>query len=284
MGQFDRIWIWYLSTISVLSLFYASEAVGGHPYWFAALHLFLLGLLMLLKAVARCDRDARWLRAGFALLGLATVFSSIGFVLPAIHPEPYEYVWVDVDRFLLGFDPSVALQSILSPWVTELLQWAYVSFYLMPISVIVSLIHRPGGAYEKVLSTVVFCFLLSFLGYFLWPTLPPREFLFHADPLQGVFLFEGMHSAVDQLEFNRWDCFPSGHVMIGLLSLVLAWQHVRPLFWGLMPVVMVMIVSTMALRYHYVIDVISGAVAMVIGLSISNYLMRDLPAAAAGHD
>ena len=283
MGQLDRIWIWYLLTVSAVSLFYADEAVGGQPYWFAAIHLFLLALLAVLRVVARTERDVRWSRGGFALVGLPIAFSSIGFVLPAIHPEPYEYVWVEVDRILFGFDPSVALQSILRPWVTEIFQWAYFSFYLMPIAVIVSVAGRPGRAYEKVLSAVVFCFLLSYLGYFLWPTLPPRGVLYHGDALQGTFLFESLRSAIDQFEFNHWDCFPSGHVMIGLVSLALAWQHARALFWGLMPVVMVMIVSTIALRYHYAIDVVSGAVAMVIGLCLSSYLTRDVQAADIEH-
>ena len=50
-----------------------------------------------------------------------------------MHPEPYEWQWIGLDRTLFGLDPTIALAGTIAPWFAEILQWVYASFYLMPI-------------------------------------------------------------------------------------------------------------------------------------------------------
>lgn len=59
--------------------------------------------------------------------------------------------------------------------------------------------------------------------------------------------------------------------MLSLVSLALAWR-VRALFFGLLPVVSLLVFSTVALRYHYVVDVLAGAAAVAPGLWLSRLL------------
>ncbi len=215
------------------------------------------------------------LRTAATFVGLPTVFSSLCYVLPMLHPEPYEWTWIAVDRAMFGVDPTVVLQALLSPWFVEILQWCYGVFYFVPIAVLTAILFRRDGAtFDRALCAVVFGFLASYLGYVLFPTLPPYRFLTHDVPLQGVFAAEWIHGVLDRAEVNRFDCFPSGHTMMSLVALHLGYRHVPRLAVVLTPIVLLLILATLALRYHYAIDVLVGAVLAPISLSCSDWLCR----------
>jgi membrane-associated phospholipid phosphatase len=278
----DAIWIWYAATVAAVALLLCDEAPGGSPLAFAAIHggVAIAALGVRAATARRSPWAARTARGAFAVIALPIVFSSVGLILPAVHPEPFEWTWLELDRALLGGDPTVAVQGLLTPWTTEILQWVYASFYLIPIAVVgTALVRRDAEGFDRALPTVVFCFLLSYLGYLLWPTLPPYRFLEH-QPLEGVWLAERIHALLDMAEFNRWDCFPSGHTMLTVISLLLAWRRARALFWVLLPIVMLLVSSTVALRYHYVSDVVAGLLGVPLGLTLSARLLG--PTVAAG--
>jgi membrane-associated phospholipid phosphatase len=60
------------------------------------------------------------------------------------------------------------------------------------------------------------------------------------------------------------DAFPSGHADIALLSIVLAFQFRVKIRWVIGVIGVSLIIATVYLRYHYVIDLIGGGVLAVI--------------------
>ncbi len=84
-----------------------------------------------------------------------------------------------------------------------------------------------------------------------------------------------MNAIVDilnALEGNKRDCFPSGHTQTVLISLWFAFKYRRPLFWIYLPVIIALIISTVYLRYHYVIDLVAGVAAAGITILLGNIL------------
>jgi len=57
---------------------------------------------------------------------------------------------------------------------------------------------------------------------------------------------------------------PSGHTQIVLIALYLAYRYEKPLFYIFLPIICGLILSTVYLRYHYVVDLFAGA-AMAAG-------------------
>ena len=60
---------------------------------------------------------------------------------------------------------------------------------------------------------------------------------------------------------------PSGHTQIVLMVLFLAHRYEKFLFYIFFPIICGLILSTVYLRYHYVIDLFAG-VALAIGCMI----------------
>jgi membrane-associated phospholipid phosphatase len=74
-----------------------------------------------------------------------------------------------------------------------------------------------------------------------------------------LWLTPTLRTWIDAGEANPWDCFPSGHTMLTITSLIILWRWNRRWFrWLLLPSLL-LIVSTVVLRYHWSIDVLVGA-------------------------
>jgi len=67
---------------------------------------------------------------------------------------------------------------------------------------------------------------------------------------------------------------PSGHTQIVLMVLFLARRHEKTIFYLFLPVVCCLILSTVYLRYHYVIDLIAGAALAIGCILIAPWLYR----------
>jgi membrane-associated phospholipid phosphatase len=264
LSTLERVWIAYLLTVMAVAVAAASPHDPSYApgrFLLAQTPLLAAALALHLRGPKMADSTRRLCHYALVGIGLPVVFSSLGWILPAIHPEPFEWTWIEWDRGLFGGDPSQLAEALLSPVFTELLQWVYASFYFIPITAVVGAGMSSGRkALDRALTIVVFSFLVSYLGYLLWPTLPPYRFLHYDQPLGGLWLTASLHGIIDDLEFNHWDCFPSGHTMLSLVSLIVCWRYSRRLLPILIPVVALMILSTVALRYHYVMDVLAGTV------------------------
>jgi len=67
-------------------------------------------------------------------------------------------------------------------------------------------------------------------------------------------------AAGDALRLAPRDAFPSGHVLVTLLSIGWAWGCRLRVRWPVTAVGALLVAATVYLRYHYVVDVLAGAV------------------------
>lgn len=280
------IWLWFVATATCCAL------VGGVGTGDATLRLIPFLTVMFLVGAGAAGLWAFTARGGperrrlvwslFTLAGLPVAFSSLVFVLPAIHPEPYEQRWLALDRALFGFDPLPHMQVRGFGALVGFLHVVYVFFYFFPIVVMsVLALRRRWAAFDRGVVAVAFGFLLSYLGYVLWPTLGPNRLglweVREAEPPLGAWL----RALIWRIEANPWDCFPSGHTMLTLIAWWIAWREQRWLAWLLAPIALAIVYATMGLCYHYVVDVLAGVVGAVLATMLAGGLQR-LSAAPSG--
>jgi membrane-associated phospholipid phosphatase len=63
---------------------------------------------------------------------------------------------------------------------------------------------------------------------------------------------------------TAFGAFPSLHCAVALLALLLAWKHLRWFFWIQLPFGVGLILGTVYLRHHWVVDILAGFVLTVI--------------------
>jgi membrane-associated phospholipid phosphatase len=251
-------------------------------------------LAIAILAVAAYRTRAAPVKKGFYLSFVVTVitvlsiFNSLGLLIAGIHTTTFDAYLIIVDHALFGVHPTVWMERLTSPTLSALLQFAYLSYYFIPVSLGAVLIARGRfGEFEEALFGILLCFYLSYVGYLLVPAIGPRFTLNHLQTgsLQVSPFIEKIQDVLNGLEKNKTDAFPSGHTAVSLMTLYYAWKEKeKRLFAGLIPFVAGLIISTVYLRYHYVIDVIAGMALTVLTVYLSPILFAALSRVARKTD
>jgi len=275
----DVLTLFFLTLLSTLALFSAA----GNPSWARLLATYAALALAVLAAAAYRTRVSP-AKSGFhvsvavSVLAVALVFDSLGALIAGFQRAYCDATLIAIDLAIFGVHPTVWLERFGDPRLTDLLQLAYISYYFIPLALgIVLIVRGRFGAFEEVLFGILLCFYLSYLGYLLFPAIGPRftlNQLQHASLQLSPFTAK-VQQTLDALEKNKTDAFPSGHSAVSLICLYYAWkERERTLFLVLLPVVTGLLVATVYLRYHYVIDVFAGMALTLFTIALAPRLRR----------
>ena len=204
------------------------------------------------------------------ILYIILIYQSLGDMTQYIHPD-IDPSLIRIDFLLFGVHPTVWMERWIVPWLTGVLSVAYLSYFFLPIRLVHTLYLKDSRRdFDLAAFVLLLGWYLSFFGYILFPAIGPRYTLAHLQsvPLNGSFIADFVSQFIDLVENNKRDCMPSGHVAIALLFLFLSYRYARLLFYLFCPIAGALILSTVYLRYHYVIDLFAGA-ALAAGCSTS---------------
>jgi membrane-associated phospholipid phosphatase len=209
----------------------------------------------------------------FPTVSILIVFDSVGRLVHAINPRDIDPLLMKLDYMLFENNPTVIMEKIALPLLTDALQLAYTSYYFLPLTLGIALkLKKEDYVFDRSLFFVMLCFYLSYVGYMLWPALGPRFTINHLAELKGFVVAEPIQEVLNRLEGIKRDAFPSGHTGIALTVLYLAFRFEKRLFRIFLPFVLALIFSTVYLRYHYVVDVMAGAVLALITIILGETL------------
>ncbi|MFN0206120.1 MAG: phosphatase PAP2 family protein [Planctomycetota bacterium] len=203
------------------------------------------------------------LRAGLLCIFIPITFDMVGRVVPDISPDPRESWLLYADQLVFGGDPTRWTgESEHFPWLTELLQIVYSSFYFLSFVLVARLlILKKIRAIEHTAFVVAAGFLISYFGYFLIPGRSPYHLYRYPFELHGIFVTDALRAAVLAAEERRFDVFPSGHCDVTWLVTACAYRYDRKSFYiFFLPVAILLPISTVYLRYHYGVDIIAGMI------------------------
>jgi membrane-associated phospholipid phosphatase len=227
-----------------------------------ALNLGALAAIVLAENASRRmeSSKASLVRLVVTCTVIPIAFTQLGWIIPHLRPSSAEDLLLAIDHWLFGVNPTQWAERFHHPWLTEILQWIYATFYFLPLVLAARLI--AGRRFTDVdvsLAVVALGFYTSYIGYFAVPAVSPYRVLPHSFPLEGVWAAEAIRRTLERLENTVHDCFPSGHTEVSLLVLWCAWRFDRIAFALLAAPVMLLLASTVYLRYHYGIDLLAGA-------------------------
>jgi len=244
------------------------------PRWRSLLSLYALGAGVLLVLKWCSDREVggrvvKFINDFSPVLYILLIYQSLGDLSHYLHPDVDPQL-IRIDFLLFGVNPTVWMERWVVPWLTGVLSLAYLSYFFLPARLVHTLyLKNPRRDFDLAVFVLLLVWYLSFVGNILFPAIGPRFTLAHLQsvPLKGNFIADFVSHLLNLLENNQRDCMPSGHTAIGLIVLFLSYRYARLLFYLFCPIVAALILSTVYLRYHYVIDLFAGA-ALAAGCSI----------------
>lgn len=248
-------------SLSGLTLFF-QQPLGEQAVWllgiFACLFVFIFAALLL------ADHGPLWeaVHAFSPVLIIPVLFNTLGPIINCASAGLWDAQFAWLDAQLFG-DLAAMWRGVLGRpnWFTDLCYFAYVGYYVTPVILAVVLyVRAPRHTFQQVVFTLVLTFYVSYVGYFLFPTLGPRAPSgSEALVVGGGIISDLVRLFIEHAELTRTDAFPSGHTAVALVCLYFAWRTSTMLFTVFIPLVAGTVFSTVYLHYHYVIDVVAGA-------------------------
>lgn len=271
----------------LLQTFLSAVVIGGLCYWAAS--------------TGTLREEGRWprrVRLVYLFPMIWWYFRIAGMISFPLHGHDFDNLLIAADRSIFGVNPTWWLFDHFPHWpaLTEYLMICYSMFYFLPLALAFELYlrayHDRGhpdreslGArqLDQLVFVIVYGFFLSYVCYFFLPAIGPRFTLHNfadlSKDLPGIWLTEPFRAIVNSgegilpgmpmpeiLRHVTRDAFPSGHTDMSLLTILLAFQLRSRLRWVLLAIGSSLIFATVYLRFHYVIDVIAGAVLALVTL------------------
>jgi len=182
---------------------------------------------------------------------------------------------IALDQRLFGFQASVALQRFVTPALTSWMQFAYV-FHLFNIPIVACFVYarRPRARFREMMAGLLVVSFLGLLGYVLVPAIGPVYTLHSQYTVPLSTPLAVLNRQMEFMDFARIrrDVFPSLHVAISFVVWLYAWRNSKRLFWILSPFIVSLWISTVYLRYHYLIDCVAGFALAPLSYAAANWL------------
>ncbi len=280
----DWLHVWFI--LPLLAVWAWSRETADHWWlWLSADFLILawLGAIQSRSHTWSLRRAALW-RLVHGTVAVPLVFTQVGLSIAACRPVDHARTLEALDRWMfLGHNPLEALERVSGPWLTEVMQWAYTAYLLLPITAVLILVVRgTPRQITRSLFSLLGVMYLSYVGYFVVPASGPNLHnnlgplqpvpiptlpLYHFETsLPGLWCSDGLRAWMFEAELTKKDCFPSGHVAVAIVCWWIARSVDRRTSTWFLPVMIGVVLSTVYLRYHYVADVLGGILLAWFGL------------------
>ena len=282
----------YLAIVGLLVLI-LHGATLPQWLWFVLAHLVLLVAIdgLIRWYAARPDRHVvDFLRHLYPVLLYAFLYRETGSLNRLLETGYLDAHLLRWDLAMFGGLPSVSFMERL-PYllVSELLYASYFSYYFMIPGVGIALFLRQRARFQHYIAVLSFIFYVCYLFYIFTPVmgpgiLDPEKMPLPLPPdLAGLRLPEppaaiqvGPFFRIMQYVYEHFEApgasFPSSHVAVALCTLYFSFRYLPRIRILHTVMVILMSIATVYCRYHYVADVIAGALAATLLIPLGNWL------------
>lgn len=226
------------------------------------------------------------------VFGILGSFFQLDVILPAARLGTVDDALFALDLRLFGVEPALAFDRWVSPMTTEWFSFFYFSYFVLlavhvlPFVLIEKRLRLVG---EFALGlTLVYC--IGQLTYVLVPGFGPYRALAFEHPLDGDRWWPLVQAGAASVhETSRTDIFPSLHTGGPVFLTVFSFRHraFAPFryTWPLVGLFATQImIATMFLRWHYLVDVIAGCILAVSAAYLAKAAVgEESRRAARGH-
>ena len=269
----DKVMVSYLAAAGALLLCFSGRI--PQAVWLLPLHI--AGIALILLAMRSRSRASWDFRHWYPLPYVAACYKEMSVLIPAVRGTGMDRQLADLDQAIWGVHPTVWLERIQSPLLTELVQILY-SLFIPAVLLVAAVLwsRRRYPEFRAYAFLIALGFLVSYVGYVAVPARGPRFLLagLQHTELRGLWVYQVLRVGLDRLESAQYDCFPSGHTELTMLACWGSRWISRRVCRVYCAYTLSIVFATVYLRYHYTVDVMAGAAVAVALAAGAPYLYR----------
>jgi len=223
------------------------------------------------------DFGLKMTRDWLPLLIILLIYENLHDMTDLIHPDTLDGELRRIDMAIFGVDPTLYLERFITPVLNDYMTISYAPFFLYP-AIILGVVYKKGDIikFRELALAFEICVIIGFLGYIIVPAVGPRYFMAneYSVSLNG-YITEIGFKAWNSIESVKRDCFPSLHTAMSTISLVYFYRFRnfyrggKIVFLVSIPLIVSLWISTVYLRYHWVVDVFAGWALALICVTIA---------------
>ena len=211
---------------------------------------------------------ADFYRTALPFILCIAVYTNLHDTVRFVNPHDIHHHLLAIEDWIFGGQPVVWAEQYITRGRTEFFNTLYASFFFIGPSAVMVMwfTGRRVEAREALLGTII-CFYTGYLLYVLLPAAPPRLYMeslgyFSVDIKGGPIT--NFQEALIRMVPNDASraAFPSLHAGVSTVALYYSWRYCRWWFFVLLPIVIGLLLSTVYLRHHWVVDLIGGALLL----------------------
>lgn len=205
----------------------------------------------------------------------------------------FDHLFAQIDQDIFGYQPALVFSQLVpQAWFSELMDLGYASYFPMILIITLYYFLQRYQNFTQAMFVLTCSFFIYYVVFILLPVTGPQYyygaagldnitagvfpnigdyFNFHAERItspgwaDGIF-YRAVENAHDAGE-RPTAAFPSSHVGITVVILMLAWQaqtRRQWLFWTLLPFAVLMFFATVYIQAHYVVDAVAGLLTGIL--------------------
>lgn len=202
----------------------------------------------------------------FPVLLLGYWYGETGYMNLIFYPQPIDATFIHIDEILFNTQPSQEFSKLLpQAWFSELMNFAYFSYYALTFLTIYVIYFKSKEKVEKTIFLILCSFYIYYIVFIIFPVVGPQFFLpKDLTTIPDGYIFREAVRLAQHLGETPTGAFPSSHVGMTMIFLIIAFKHIKKLFPYMLIIFILLCLSTVYIKAHYVIDVIGGFISAPI--------------------
>jgi len=220
--------------------------------------IIIIGLLIYLNHVFP-EKLIQFLRHFYPLALLSYFYPETDYLNNIFFPNLDPFL-ANLEVTIFGGHPSIWFAEYFHwRWFSELMNFGYFSYYFLIFIVCFWLYWKSYENFSYGIFIVCMSFYMYYILFILFPVAGPQYYLTPPDnQVPDGYVFREAVKLVHSMGEGPTAAFPSSHVGILLILIYLAYKFARNLLKWLIPIGILLFLSTVYIKAHYVIDVIAG--------------------------
>jgi len=269
--------LFYFSLLSLVILVFHRNL---KLWWvFLAIHAFIIFALLFIIQLSerKASKLLNFVRDWYLILLILFGFEEMNFLVTMIFPYWANEFVINLDKAVFGVYPTVWLEKVISPWLTEVMLFFYNSYFLIiPLAGLVLYLKKKKLEFDALFFNVSLAYFISYILFLFFPAEGPWVTMTHLQTkeLEG-HLFLALDKFIQGMGSIKGGCFPSSHVAGAFAASLSLFKFDRKSFYWLLFLSFGVAVSTVYSRHHHAVDsmagIIIGILAVIAGLKISRW-------------
>jgi len=181
-----------------------------------------------------------------------------------------------MDYALFGFQPSLLFSERYSNlFFSELMYFGYFSFFILIITLVLVFYFFKKDKFTETVFYFTSSIYLFYLIFAFFPSAGPQ--FYYPSPeneLPKAYLFDKVMHIIQIVGEEPTGAFPSSHVGVSIIFLILI-RKVSVLVYQIsVPIVFLLILATVYIKAHFVVDIIGGILFAPVVLYLSKQIYR----------